>query len=67
MRLNREDGDLVDGPGQALDTIVLDDDVFFDTGEGMNASGIEVILETTVTLSDDVLRLKKSLVRPYST
>ena len=66
MRLNREDGELVDGPDQPLDTIALDDNVFYDTGEGMNASGIQVILETTVTLSDNVLRLKKSLVRLYS-
>lgn len=45
MRLNGEDGELLDGPEQALDTIILEDEVFPFTGEGMTASGIQVILE----------------------
>lgn len=49
VRLNREDGQLVDGPDQGLETIVLDGNgVFYSTGEGMNASGIQVILEANV-------------------
>lgn len=41
VRLNGEDGELLDGPEQALDTIILEDEVFPFTGEGMTASGIQ--------------------------
>lgn len=63
VRLNREDGELVDGPDQDLDTIILDYDVFPLTGEGMTASGIQVILEANTF---DICRRRFTAIVNYA-